>query len=68
MNDLQPESRVKLRQPIPELDLPGGAIGTVCSTWCSPMNAYEVEFRRIGLTESLRVLLLEHQLDTLFAY
>jgi hypothetical protein len=54
---------VKLRQSIPELQLNGGAVGVVCSTWFAPSTAYEVEFRAPGVADPLRVLLLEQQLE-----
>ena len=59
----QVDQCVKLKQSIPELQLPGGAVGIVCSTWFSPHTAYEVEFRGAGLCAGMRVLLLEQQLE-----
>jgi hypothetical protein len=54
---------VRLKQAIPELQLQGGAVGVVCSTWFSPHTAYEVEFPVNGLCAGMRVLLLEKQLE-----
>ena len=59
----QVDQCVRLRQSIPELQLAGGVIGVVCSTWFAPHTAYEVEFRRPDAPDPLRVLLLEQQLE-----
>ena len=64
MHAPQVDQCVRLKQSIPELSLEGGAIGVVCSTWCSPQTAYEVEFRTPGLADALRVLVLESQLES----
>ena len=58
VNDL-----VRLTQDIPELQLRQGAVGVVCSTWCAPSEAYEVEFTASGLSEQTRALLLAEQLQ-----
>jgi hypothetical protein len=63
MQHPQVDECVRLRQSIPELHLAGGAVGVVCSTWFAPHTAYEVEFRRPGVPDPLRVLLLEQQLE-----
>ena len=59
----QVDQCVRLWQSIPELQLAGGLVGIVCSTWFAPHTAYEVEFRRPGVPDPLRVLLLEQQLE-----
>ena len=63
MHAPQVDQCVRLKQSIPELSLPHGAVGVVCSTWFAPQTAYEVEFRTPGLTDSLRVLVLANQLE-----
>jgi hypothetical protein len=67
MTQPQVDHCVRLKHSIPELQLPGGAVGVVCSTWFSPQTAYEVEFRSPGLTDVLRVLVLGHQLEEVAA-
>jgi hypothetical protein len=64
MTSSRVDSCVRLKQAIPELSLPAGAVGTVCSAWFAPDTAYEVEFRATGLSSALRVLLLEKQLES----
>jgi hypothetical protein len=63
MQHPQVDQCVRLRQSIPELQLRGGQVGVVCSTWFAPHTAYEVEFRSPGVPDPLRVLLLEQQLE-----
>ena len=58
VNDL-----VRLTQDVPELQLRQGDVGVVCSTWFSPSEAYEVEFKPTGLNEQTRALLLANQLQ-----
>ena len=58
------ENCVRLKQAIPELSLPAGAIGKICSSWFAPHTAYEVEFQESGVGAALRVLLLERQLES----
>jgi hypothetical protein len=65
MNHPQVDRCVRLKHSIPELHLPYGAIGVVCSTWFSPHGAYEVEFRTPGPSDALRVLVLAHELEEL---
>jgi hypothetical protein len=57
------DEQVKLRQDIPEIGLRSGEIGRVCSTWCAPTDAYEVEFHAVGLCGTTRTLLLAHQIE-----
>jgi hypothetical protein len=64
MHTPQIDQCVRLKQSIPELQLPDGAVGVVCSTWFAPQTAYEVEFRTPGLPDAMRVLVLENQLET----
>ena len=54
---------VRLRKDIPELQLQRGTVGVVCSRWCSPVDAYEVEFGPPGLGEHSRALLMAEQLE-----
>ena len=54
---------VRLVKDIPELQLRRGAIGVVCSKWCSPVEAFEVEFGPQGLDEHTRALLMAEQLQ-----
>jgi hypothetical protein len=44
---------VRLTCDIPDLSLHRGQIGVVCSTWCEPLTAYEVEFN-VGLSDETR--------------
>ena len=53
---------VRLNQDVPELQLQRGDVGVVCSTWCAPTEAYEVEFCPPGLSGHTRALLLAEQL------
>jgi hypothetical protein len=60
----QPNRAVRLLQDIPELGLHCGEVGVVCSTWCAPMTAYEVEFAAAaGLPHATRTLLMENQIQ-----
>lgn len=54
---------VILRQDIPELELTRGDMGVIRSIWCSPSEAYEVEFQPIGLDGQTRALLLADQIE-----
>ena len=55
---------VRLTRDIPELQLRQGDLGVVCSTWCSPAAAYEVDFGPMpGLDVHTRALLLAEQLQ-----
>ena len=66
MHAPQVDQCVRLKHSIPELALPDGAVGVVCSTWFAPQTAYEVEFRTPGLTtDALRVLVLASQLESI---
>ena len=59
-----PSRAVRLLTDIPELGLHCGEVGVVCSTWCEPMTAYEVEFtssNNVGFTT--RTLLMENQIQ-----
>ena len=55
--------RVHLKKGIPELELRPGERGEVQSTWCAPAVAYEVEFRPIGGTFPIRVLLNDEHIE-----
>ncbi len=54
---------VRLKTDIPELCLHRGEVGVVRSTWFSPMTAYEVEFKEVGLGNATRALLMEEQVE-----
>jgi hypothetical protein len=54
---------VRLLADIPELGLRSGEVGVVCSTWFSPVTAYEVEFQPPGLSYGTRALLLATQIQ-----
>ena len=54
---------VRLLQDIPELGLHCGAVGVVCSTWCEPMTAYEVEFAPPTSGFATRTLLMANQIQ-----
>ena len=57
------DSRVRLLQPIPDLDLHPGDIGTVRSTWFTPAVVYEVEFPGCGCSCGVRSLLQAEQIE-----
>jgi hypothetical protein len=62
--EAQTSRAVRLLQDIPELGLHCGEVGVVCSTWCEPMTAYEVEFApAAGLPHATRTLLMENQIQ-----
>ena len=44
MLDLHVDDRVRLEKDIPNLGLHRGDVGVVCSHWCEPESAFEVEF------------------------
>ena len=54
---------VRLTKDIPEHSLRRGIVGIVCSKWCSPEEAFEVEFGPPGLDEQTRALLTSEQLE-----
>jgi hypothetical protein len=54
---------VRLLQDIPELGLLCGEVGVVCSTWCEPMTAYEVEFAPPPNGFATRTLLMANQIQ-----
>ena len=54
---------VRLTKDIPELSLRRGTVGIICSKWCSPVDAFEVEFGPPGLDEATRALLSAEQLE-----
>lgn len=58
MNEFQIEESVKIKNSLPELDLPQGSIGVVRSIWHTG-NAYEIEF----VSHHVRGLLMENQLE-----
>ena len=55
---------VRLSQDIPELGLQRGQMGTLCSTWFAPSEAFEVEFQPAGLGHAIRALLLPSQCES----
>jgi len=57
------DDRVRLRHDIPDLSLPRGSVGIVCSTWFAPTMAYEVEFPSPDHSVSLRALLEISELE-----
>ena len=61
MQDLRPSRKVQLMRDVPELGLSRGETGTVCSIWCAPATAYEVEFDVGREKFPARVHLLAHQ-------
>jgi hypothetical protein len=42
------DDRVRLTQDVPELFLHRGDTGIVRSVWCSPVEAFEVEFQDVA--------------------
>jgi len=63
MNKTIVDHGVKLTHDLPELGLPRGTHGTVCSLWCAPQTAYEVEFTSPGNERGVRALLREEQIE-----
>ena len=63
MRSLAIDDCVRLTKDVPELMLKRGTVGIVCSTWGSPVEAYEVEFGPPGLDEMTRALLMAEQLE-----
>jgi hypothetical protein len=53
----------RLLQEIPELALHAGDIGVVRAVMPGFMDAYEVEFHRLGHNSPLRALLLDRQIE-----
>ena len=53
---------VRLTCDIPDLSLYRGQVGVVCSTWCEPHTAYEVEFHA-GFGHETRALVMAEQLQ-----
>ena len=60
---LQVNQSVRVNHPIPNFNIPDGAVGVVCSQWFEPQVAYEVEFRTPGLLDARRVLLREQDIE-----
>jgi hypothetical protein len=55
--------RVRLNRDIPNLWLHYGESGIVCSRWCVPTVAYEVEFHTAGCDDATRALVPGEQLE-----
>jgi hypothetical protein len=62
MEPINIDDDVELEHDLPELGLLRGEIGRVCSTWCCPANAYEVEFHTEPGNFGLRALLMPDML------
>ena len=58
------DSRVRLLQAIPELDLHPGDLGTVRSMWFAPALVFEVEFGCRGNSCDVRSLLQAKQIES----
>jgi hypothetical protein len=58
------DSRVRLLQAIPELDLHHGDIGTVRSVWFAPARVFEVEFGGRRNSCDVRSLLQAKQIES----
>jgi hypothetical protein len=57
------DDRVRLTQDVPELSLHRGDTGIVRSVWCSPVEAFEVEFKDVDPDSPSRALLSEQFLQ-----
>jgi hypothetical protein len=57
------DDHVRLTQDIPERWLHHGDPGIVCSRWCLPTVAYEIEFHAAGSGDTTRALVLGEQLE-----
>ena len=58
------DSLVRLLQPIPDLGLQPGDIGTVRSMWCAPATIFEVEFSCRGSSCDVRTLVNALQIES----
>ena len=56
------DDSVRLIHDLPDLLLPAGAVGRVCSTWFGSNVAYEVEFEHLD-DANTRVLLREDDVE-----
>jgi hypothetical protein len=54
---------VRLKRDVPYLNLRKGDTGVVRSLWFAPREAYEVEFKSVGLDDATRTVLLREQVD-----
>jgi hypothetical protein len=61
MQQIVTNDRVRLIEPLPELELDARAIGRVVSAWFHPNTAYEVEFPPAPHSCPRRILLLPDQ-------
>lgn len=61
------DDSVRLVHDLPELMLPAGAVGVVCSTWFAPNVAYEVEFQEVDQQAGTRVLLRDDDVEIVSA-
>ena len=57
------DDHVRLTRDIPNLWLHHGESGIVCSRWCVPTVAYEVEFHADGSDDATRALVPGEQLE-----
>ena len=63
MSQPKVNDHVRLTQDIPNLCLHRGESGIVCSSWCVPTVAYEVEFHTAGSDDATRALVPGEQLE-----
>jgi hypothetical protein len=63
MKPTQIGQRVQLTEDVPDLELHRGEVGVVCSTWFSPVPAYEVEFQHDLPSYGMRALLMSSQIQ-----
>ena len=57
--------RVRLTRPIPTLWLDRGDVGAIRSVWSSSPGFYEVEFRRVGESCTVRALVEADHLEVI---
>jgi hypothetical protein len=63
MDELSISDVVRLREDIPELELPRGTRGVIRSTWFAPFTRYEVEFECPDQCSNTLALLLPEQME-----
>ena len=61
MTETGTQDRVRLKHDLPQLGLPRGAEGILCSIWDSSLKMYEIRF--LDAVYGCQVLLPAHHID-----